>query len=120
MCCSSGTADLVLWVHLPEVLVRAVAGLFFGDVEPRKDPGPPDGAPVRFALLAIREYQLRISARTPARCRFVPTCSAYAATAIGRFGFPSGLRRASDRLRRCRSSVPGATLDPVPAARIPG
>lgn len=120
MCCGGGAAEFTAWVHLPEVLVRAVAGLFFGAVEPGKvdRPSPSHEAwkslPARFALLAIREYQLRISARTPAHCRFVPSCSAYAATAIGRFGFLSGLRRACDRLRRCRSSVPGATLDPVP------
>ena len=116
MCCSSGTADLVLWVHLPEVLVRAVAGLFLGDVESDPGRGSAKQLAARFALLAIRQYQLRISARTPARCRFVPSCSAYAADAIDRFGFLGGLRKTCSRLVRCRVSVPASTPDPVSSA----
>ena len=40
----------------------------------------------RLMLLLIRFYQKAISPLFPPRCRFYPTCSAYAFTAIERFG----------------------------------
>mgnify|MGYP000514905439 CR=1 FL=1 len=39
-----------------------------------------------FMLMLIRFYQKVISPCFPPRCRFYPTCSAYAFTAIERFG----------------------------------
>ena len=40
----------------------------------------------RLIISAIRFYQRRISPTNPPCCRFTPTCSQYALTAIERFG----------------------------------
>ena len=84
MCCHAGATDLIAWVHLPEVLVRALLGFLVSDAS-----FPPGAEPrsrvARLAIGAIREYQLRISSRRAPCCRFVPSCSAYAASAIERF-----------------------------------
>lgn len=76
-------------------------------------PGRP-GRRERAALAAIGGYRRWISPRTAARCRFTPTCSAYGATAISRYGFAAGVRMISSRLARCRPGVPIGTADPVP------
>ena len=52
-------------------------------------------------LLLVRFYQLFISPLTPPTCRYVPTCSAYAAEAIGRYGAWQGGRLALRRIGRC-------------------
>jgi putative membrane protein insertion efficiency factor len=66
-------------------------------------------------LAAIRLYQHRISPRLPGRCRFTPTCSEYAATALELHGTRRGSWLTARRLLRCRPY--GATgADPVPAA----
>lgn len=62
---------------------------------------------------AIRGYR-KVSPRLPTRCRYTPTCSAYALEAIGRHGLSAGLRLAAARLSRCRPGVPYGTADPVP------
>jgi putative membrane protein insertion efficiency factor len=49
--------------------------------------------------LLIKAYQ-KYSATRPARCKFYPSCSNYAATAISRYGFKGVLMSAS-RLLRC-------------------
>lgn len=46
-------------------------------------------------------------------CRFHPTCSAYAYTAIARFGAWRGLTLAGHRLARCHPWAAGGD-DPVP------
>ena len=58
-------------------------------------------------------YQRLISPLTPASCRFVPTCSAYAAEAIRRHGPLKGGRLALARIARCHPWG-GSGLDPVP------
>ena len=61
----------------------------------------------------IRFYQRHISTRTRASCRFVPTCSEYAVTALQRFGAVKGLRLAVWRILRCNPFGKGG-YDPVP------
>ena len=64
----------------------------------------------------IRGYQHLISRYTPPMCRFHPSCSRYAVTALRRHGLLRGLMLASWRILRCNPFVPGG-LDPVPPAR---
>jgi uncharacterized protein len=49
----------------------------------------------------IRVYQRVISPALPARCKYHPTCSEYAAQAIGSFGILRGSVLAGWRLLRC-------------------
>ena len=51
-------------------------------------------APVRF-------YQRAISPALPQRCKYHPSCSQYAVTAIRRFGILRGLVLTAWRLLRC-------------------
>jgi uncharacterized protein len=72
---------------------------------------------IRRALLAgIRFYSRAISPALPPRCRFYPTCSAYAAEAIERHGPARGTWLALRRLVTCAPWHPGG-FDPVPAPR---
>lgn len=64
-------------------------------------------------VLPIRGYQLFISPLTPATCKFHPTCSAYAVTALRRHGPFKGLVLAVYRVGRCHPWQAGG-LDPVP------
>lgn len=67
------------------------------------------------ALLAlIRFYQRNISPAFPARCRFRPTCSAYALEAIQKYGALKGGWLALRRLLRCHPFYKGDYFDPVP------
>lgn len=66
------------------------------------------------ALLAlIGAYQRWISPSIPRRCRYEPSCSAYAAESVRRFGAVRGLLLASWRLLRCNPFSHGG-FDPVP------
>ncbi len=67
----------------------------------------------RAVTAAIRGYR-KVSPKLPTRCRYQPTCSAYALAAIDRHGLGKGLRLAAARLRRCGPRVPFGTGDPVP------
>lgn len=67
----------------------------------------------RLLLAAIAAYRRWISPATPRRCRYEPSCSAYAATAIRRFGVPRGGLLAVWRLVRCNPFSHGG-FDPVP------
>ena len=53
----------------------------------------------QLSTLLIRAYQAFSSMREP-RCKYYPSCSNYAATAIKRYGF-KGVAMASWRLLRC-------------------
>lgn len=44
----------------------------------------------RFLLACIRFYRRQISPRKPPCCRYIPTCSSYAVTAITRYGCAQG------------------------------
>ncbi|MBQ6164247.1 MAG: membrane protein insertion efficiency factor YidD [Clostridia bacterium] len=65
------------------------------------------------ALGSIRFYQRHISPLFPARCRYYPTCSSYAFTAIERFGLLKGGFMGARRILRCNPFWPGG-YDPVP------
>lgn len=49
----------------------------------------------------IRAYRLGVSPWLRPACRFVPTCSEYAAESVERYGVRAGLWRALLRLLRC-------------------
>jgi len=61
----------------------------------------------------IQFYRRRISPYRPPRCRFVPTCSAYALEAIEAYGALRGGWMALKRFLRCNIFFPGG-YDPVP------
>jgi putative membrane protein insertion efficiency factor len=65
------------------------------------------------ALFLIRVYQKGISPVKPPCCRFYPSCSSYAAQAVGRFGAVRGGYLAARRLLKCHPFNPGG-FDPVP------
>ncbi len=67
----------------------------------------------RGVISLIRIYQVVVSPILPPACRFWPTCSAYAAEAVGRYGAIRGLRLCIGRLARCHPWNPGG-YDPVP------
>lgn len=72
---------------------------------------------LRKALVApIRFYRYFLSPLFPARCRFFPTCSAYAHEAILRHGIVKGGLLALFRIARCAPWSAGG-CDPVPPAR---
>ena len=65
-------------------------------------------------LKLIRFYQKHISPAFPARCRFRPTCSAYAYEAINKYGFLKGGLLALKRFLRCHPFTKADWYDPVP------
>ena len=69
------------------------------------------------AVLPIRAYQRLISPFLGQRCRYHPSCSAYAVQAIRRFGILRGLVLAGWRLLRCNPWSPGG-FDPVEDQRL--
>lgn len=69
----------------------------------------------RALLKAISFYQEQISAYRPRRCRYYPTCSAYAAGAVKQHGAGKGFLLAVWRLLRCWPWSPGGVdLVPLP------
>ena len=75
---------------------------------------------MRAAVLGlIRAYQLVISPLLPPACRFYPSCSAYAATAVREHGIARGGWLALSRLARCHPWHPGG-VDFVPAVATHG
>jgi putative membrane protein insertion efficiency factor len=52
-------------------------------------------------VVPIRVYQRLLSPAVGERCKYYPSCSEYAAQAIGRFGILRGLVLAGWRLLRC-------------------
>jgi putative membrane protein insertion efficiency factor len=67
----------------------------------------------RVPLAVIGAYQRWISPSRPRRCRYEPTCSAYAVESIERFGMLRGSLLACWRLLRCNPFSHGG-FDPVP------
>lgn len=68
-------------------------------------------------LAPIRFYQRWISPSLPRRCKYEPTCSAYASQAIRELGVVRGLIVAAWRLARCNPFSHGG-YDPVEARRL--
>ena len=64
------------------------------------------------AQLAIRTYKRWISPVLPVACRYVPTCSEYAAEAVERHGAVRGTLEAGWRVLRCNPLARGG-YDPV-------
>jgi putative membrane protein insertion efficiency factor len=73
--------------------------------------------PRQILLWSIRGYQLAISPMIGPRCRFYPSCSCYAHTAIERFGAVRGIWLGVRRLLRCHPFAEGG-YDPVPDKRL--
>ena len=67
----------------------------------------------RAALAVLRAYKLAFSPWFAGACRFVPSCSDYAAEAVSRFGVIRGSWLALRRLARCHP-LGSHGLDPVP------
>ncbi|MFA5593053.1 MAG: membrane protein insertion efficiency factor YidD [Micavibrio sp.] len=64
----------------------------------------------------IRGYSYLVSPLLGPNCRFHPTCSAYAAGAVDRFGALKGGIMAVKRLLKCHPWHRGSYHDPVPDA----
>jgi len=71
----------------------------------------------RLALRLIRGYQRAISPALPRRCKYHPTCSAYAVQAIESYGILRGAVLAGWRLLRCNPFSRGG-YDPVSAQTL--
>ena len=69
------------------------------------------------ATALIRLYQWLVSPMLGARCKYYPTCSEYAAQAVGRFGILRGAVLAGWRLLRCNPWSRGG-FDPVEDQRL--
>ena len=67
----------------------------------------------RLLLWLIRFYRSAISPRTPAMCKYIPTCSQYGLEAIERFGALKGGLLTLWRILRC-NPWGGHGYDPVP------
>ena len=67
----------------------------------------------RALILIARGWQLGPSRILPPSCRFQPSCSAYAITALSRYGAARGSWLAVRRLARCHPWG-GSGHDPVP------
>ena len=67
----------------------------------------------RLLILLARGWQIGPSAILPPTCRYMPSCSAYAITALRRYGAFKGSWLAAKRLLRCHPWG-GFGHDPVP------
>jgi putative membrane protein insertion efficiency factor len=68
----------------------------------------------KIMLAMIRFYQRKISPAFPPRCRYYPTCSAYAVEAITKYGAVKGGWLTFKRLMRCHPFSKHPYFDPVP------
>ena len=74
--------------------------------------GPEPSIPARIVTFPIRLYGKLLSPALPRRCKYEPTCSAYAIEAVSRFGAARGTLLAVWRLLRCNPFSHGG-FDPV-------
>ena len=80
---------------------------------PAADREPSLSLPQRGALILIRVYKLVFSQQFAGSCRYVPSCSEYAAESVSRFGVVRGSLLALRRLSRCHP-LGASGYDPVP------
>ena len=86
----------------------------------KRQPGPdtaqtteyPGTLAARVILAPVSLYRRWISPGLPRRCKYEPTCSAYATEAVSRFGIARGTLLAVWRLLRCNPFSHGG-FDPV-------
>jgi putative membrane protein insertion efficiency factor len=71
----------------------------------------------RVAVAPIVAYRRLISPALPRRCKYEPTCSAYAVQAVQEYGILRGLILAIWRVLRCNPWSHGG-YDPVSAQRL--
>jgi putative membrane protein insertion efficiency factor len=71
----------------------------------------------RIAVAPILAYQRVISPALPRRCKYEPTCSAYAVQAVREYGILRGLVLAGWRVLRCNPWSHGG-FDPIDAQRL--
>jgi uncharacterized protein len=79
-------------------------------------PAAPRNGPTvvaRVLMAAVTGYRRLVSPLLPPRCRFEPSCSAYALEALRVHGAAGGVRLAVCRVARCHPFNPGG-FDPVP------
>ena len=69
------------------------------------------------ALAPIHAYRRWISPLFPARCKYYPSCSTYAVTAVRELGVIRGLVVAAWRLARCNPWSNGG-YDPIEARKL--
>lgn len=79
----------------------------------------------RPVVWTVRGYQRLVSPMRPPTCRYYPSCSAYAVTALERYGLVRGGWMAGRRLLRCHPWTPGGVdhvplRDPATGAPVPG
>ena len=112
-CC--GMAGIPFLLTMGGGLLMATAGLGRTGRRLRREALTPETAVAAALHRGVRYYQLRMSPRRRGHgsCRYVPTCSSYAADALRRHGAVRGLTLAVARLRRCRPGASGGH-DPVP------
>ena len=67
----------------------------------------------RALMAAVRFYRRHISPNSAPRCRYLPTCSAYALEALEKYGALKGAWLSVRRLLRCNPFFKGG-YDPVP------
>ncbi len=65
-------------------------------------------------ILLIRIYQLTLSQILPHSCRFYPSCSEYAISALKEYDVIKGLFLSIKRLLRCNPFFVGG-FDPIPS-----
>jgi uncharacterized protein len=88
----------------------------WGDVRVSVETGQqarPTSAAARVLVVLLTGYRRFVSPLLGQRCRFYPSCSAYALEAVQVHGALRGSWLAARRLSRCHPFHPGG-LDPVP------
>jgi putative membrane protein insertion efficiency factor len=73
----------------------------------------------KLVTLLLGFYKRIVSPMLPASCRYVPSCSEYAAEAVVRLGIMRGAALALWRLFRCNPFSRGG-YDPVPDCAVAG
>jgi uncharacterized protein len=68
-------------------------------------------------MALVRVYQITLSPLFAGSCRYEPSCSRYAMTALEQHGLLKGAWLAVRRLARCHP-LGGSGLDPVPPPRL--